>query len=359
MNFSFNSKFQAAIVDADSIVHRAAVILQENFVRITHKPSGKITEFPTKTEFWGRTKARDGGWLGEHNAKLLEKGKRILPPEDFEVEQCSRPKKDIENHVEFAVKYFKTFLKGIASQEIADRVIPIIGGTGNYRRDKAHTLEYKGNRGPKPIFYDEVKAAIREKFSNSSIVVDDIEAEDEVAKYALANIQHHRKTEEWLYILYYIDKDLDMLYSPSVNYDEDVPTIRYKTPFECAASYAKQLLIGDRSTDNIQGLLNLEPELREKYGVRKGKGLGEKAAEAFLESAISIPELFDRVCEAYRAHYGEGLVKFVSWRGEELSWTWKDFLQETAILVYISHLKDPASYDVFEHFKKLGVNIDG
>jgi hypothetical protein len=64
-----------AIIDGDWPVYSIACVGDDNYVEITHTPSGSIKEFKTKTEFHGRSKKTVGGWLGEINTDRRAKEK--------------------------------------------------------------------------------------------------------------------------------------------------------------------------------------------------------------------------------------------------------------------------------------------
>lgn len=229
----------------------------------------------------------------------------------------------------------------------------VIGGEGNFRYDAAQVWPYKGNRGEKPVLFKEVTKAFATKYKKKVIIADGIEAEDKVGHYAHRSYLQFKETGSYPYVIAYIDKDLNQFMCPHLNYDDTGAGIIIPTAPECMFSFCKQLLIGDRSTDNIPGLPVLAPELIEKYGLRKVKGLGEATAENLLKDR-TIKEMFEIVVEAYKAYFGEEKKEFVSHRGEKLMWNWLDYLQDTAILIYLQR-REGEVYKISETLDKLKI----
>ena len=58
-----------SIIDLDYVKYSAASVGEKRSITVIHKSSGREKEFSTRTEFYGRDKAKSGGWLGELNAK--------------------------------------------------------------------------------------------------------------------------------------------------------------------------------------------------------------------------------------------------------------------------------------------------
>lgn len=116
------------------------------------------------------------------------------------------------------------------------------------------------------------------------------------------------------------------------------------------------MLTGDK-TDNILGLEDLTTEFREKYGIRKGKGVGPKTTDELLDPCESIKEMFERVVEAYKTYYGEEPKEMVSHRGETLQWNYMDYLKENSGLLWLRRdINTP--YNITDSLEKLGINPD-
>lgn len=349
-------KFKRIIVDADALVFNAANSMQELYVIITHTPSGKKKEFPNKTAFHGHWKKREGGWLADENAKRVEKGKAPMSIDDFEIEELVRLSPATKTHLQDAMRVFDSSVGSIKRTVEAEDYLLCIGGKGNFRFDVAHILAYKGNRLAKPLLFQEVKEAVLEKYKKYIEIVDGEEADDRLGQYGWANYQRFKKTGVWEDVLAYVDKDLDMIASPSFNFSATTPVLKSTDMKQAAKCFCAQLLSGDKSVDNIGGLENLAPETIKKYGLRNGRGVGKATALSFLEPAETVKEMFERVVEAYRDYYGDDYT-FVSHRGEEMQYTWLDVLQENAILLYMRKKKDEM-YDIRTTLNQLGIKYE-
>lgn len=350
-------QFELIIADADTPLFKAAKSVQEDYVVINFKRKGapfgideddpqwklvegKYTaEFPNKTKFYGQWQKKQGGWLAGFNAMRIEEGYSELTHEDFDIEECTRLSDEIDDHLAYAVEKFDYFVGRLKKAVKAEDYLLCIGGSGNFRYDVAHLLPYKGERKDKPLLFQETKEAIIAKYKSHIEVVDDEEADDRLGQYGWENYKHFKKTGVWKYVLSYIDKDLDMILSPSFNYDNVEAGITYTTELDGARFFCAQLLSGDKSTDNIGGLPKFTDEIVEKYSLRKSKGVGKATALEFITDCETIKEMFERVVEAYKSYYGDS-YKFTSHRGEGMEYSWLDCLQENAVLLHMRRHKD-------------------
>lgn len=346
--------FEKIIVDADTAVYQAANNIQEDYIEVIHKPSGTKKEFKNKTEFHGHWKKKAGGWLAQKNSDRIEKGLEPFDVEDFEIVECARLSSEIDDHIKEAVNSFDYFVGTIKKAVSADDYLLCIGGEGNFRYDIAKILPYKGNRKEKPIYFQEVRDAILDKYKSKIEIVNGEEVDDRLGQYGWENYLNHRKTGEWKYCLSYIDKDLKMIISPSFNFRKISEGLQYTTPEDSATYFCMQLLIGDKTTDNIPGLPNFTKEVQEKYGIRGSRGIGEALATKYLADCESVKEMFERVVEAYKSYYGD-VYEFTSYNGKVYIYSWLDFLRENAILLYMRREKDEM-YDIKDTLDRLGVN---
>lgn len=355
-------KYNMCHVDFDTVLVQAASALQRNYIEVTHKKSGRKKEFSGVTEFCGRGKAKNGGWLGEMNAKREEEGKPLLSHEDFTVEakaeviESPDPQMDILTYgmskVDFKVGDIKKHMN-------ADDYRLYIGGGRCFRYDFAKIQPYKGKRLEKPLLLGELREAFLNKYRRRSVLVDSyIETDDMVSMKGWESYLEYRKTGEYPDIICYVDKDLKMIPCPYLNYMRLEDGITTPTTFDCAWHFCYQLLAGDNS-DNIKGLERVSDEVADKYNVSK-RGVGDAAAKGILEGCESIKELFERVVEAYRSFYGDDLVPFTTKEeGEVVYRRWIDFLQENAILLYMCRSQDEvAKYSIRETLDKLGVGYE-
>lgn len=348
------TKFKLLISDHDTHLFRAAKMVQEDYIVVTNKRTEESREFKNKTEFYGHWKQKAGGWLNEANTLLGVD----VSPDDFDIEECVRLNPEIDNHLEEAEKNFDFTVGHTKKLADCEDYRLVIGGDENFRYDLAQELPYKGDRKEKPLLFGELRDLIVSKYKSKVIIAEGREADDYLSEVGIKNFTHFNRTGKWLYLLSYIDKDIKMVVSPHINPDKAKDGIVYNPPLDAARCYAKQLLIGDVSVDNIPSLPNLSAEFREKYGLRKGNGVGDVTAEKLLEPCTTPKELFSLVVEAYKDYYGGDEVHvFDNFRGDTLKWTWREYIVNRAKLLWMYRSQD-YDYDILrDTFEPLGVEF--
>lgn len=346
--------FDCMVVDSDTALYQAARYVEEDYILVKHKVTGVTEEWRLVTDFRGKKKNEDEGWIGWLNNFVGTDLKR----DDFEITQHVRLKKDMTNHLEEAEKQFSYFVGGIKATGLAKDYLICLGGEGNFRYDIANILPYKGERKDKPLIFQELKDKVLEQYKSKVELAQGVEADDLCAIYGAKNQAIFKKTGKYKYLLAYIDKDIKQVWGPTLFWNKKEEGVKFITPFDAAYHFCFQLLVGDKGTDNIPGLPNITPELREKYGIRKGNGCGERTAEGVLKNCTEVKELFERVIECYKAHYCEPKYKFTCHRGQEWCYTWKDYLSENARLLYM--LRTPnTGWCIFKDLlTKLGVEYE-
>ena len=338
------TRFDLIIVDSDTALYQAAKFVQEDYVIVKNLLTGISKEFKNKSTFQGLKKTGNNeGWLGEINQFLGVDFKQT----DFEITQHTRLKPDIINHLEEAEKQFAYFVGSIKSLPYANDYKLCLAGEGNFRNQAAKILPYKGSRPDKPIVFAELKAKIHEQYKSKIILANDCESDDNLGIYAAQNQAYFRKNGKYKYLLAYLDKDMKQLWGPYLKLNAKEDGVQFISPFEAAYNFAFQLLIGDKGTDNIQGLPDLAPETREKYGIKKGKGCGEASAEKILGGSTTIPELFGRVVECYKDFYKEGYHTVGDPNSHVTMYNWKDFLAENGLLLWMQRTKGQR-FDIFK-----------
>jgi len=149
-------------------------------------------------------------------------------------------------------------------------------GKDNFRKEKAVTLPYKGNRKDtaKPVHYEAIRKHLVDKWHAK--VVDGMEADDVLA------IRQHELTNNFedkdASMIVTLDKDLDQVVGWHYNF---VKKERYyMEQDEADFLFYKQFLTGDR-IDNIQGV----------------KGIGDVKATKLLQDLTTNKERWDCVVE--------------------------------------------------------------
>jgi len=329
------SEYELAHIDCDTILHRAAESVQENYIVVTNKHTGEKMEFSGVQKFYGKSnKKKDGGWIGEQDKYTVD---------DFTIEQHVRYKPlpdEEESLVKWALGMIDFKVGAVKKVSNAKDYRLWVGGEGNFRYDVAQIQPYKGLRKDKPMIFKELKEEFLRKYRSKVCVArDGMEADDECSIKGWDSWRHCRRTGKHKYVLGFVDKDLKMIPCPSFNYDKPELGIVEPTLEDCCRAFCKQLLMGDKSTDNIPGL----------------KGVGEKTALKLLEGRNTPKEMYEAVVLAYKDYYGLEAFPFVSHRGVESTRTWLDMLKENSILLYM--LREPYEvYNIEETFKRLGVD---
>ncbi len=260
--------YQMNYIDADTILFRPATMCQNNFITVTHKETGWEQRFKGVEEFYGRGNKRNKGWIGEQNAKREGTDRPLISVDDFEIVKGSELA-DLEGLVlDNAMSIIDFTVGNIKKQHMSEDYRLVIGGEGNFRYDAAHIQPYKGNRVEKPMLFQQLREMFIEKYRSKIIIADGIEADDYLGIKGKENHDHYVNTGEWKYLLSYVDKDLKMIHSPRLNYDKLDEGIFINTEEEAVRHFLYQLLCGDKSTDNIQGLGKVVPTVKERFGLR-------------------------------------------------------------------------------------------
>lgn len=351
----YNNKqtfFDLIVCDFDTALFKSARMVEEDYVIIRNKKTGLEMEYPNKTLFWGRSEKTITGDLGKWCDFIGWNASR----DDYEIESHVRIKKEYEDDpLEHAFREFNKKVGSIKNANIAQDYLLVIGGTlENFRYEEAKIQPYKGKRKEKPLIFQDLKDKVVSQYRSRIKLAEGCEADDVLGWYATENQREFTKTGKYPYILAYIDKDLKQLWGASINIENLTQGIEYITPKEAVKYLCIQLLKGDKATDNILGLGKLSEETREMYGLRKGSGVGDVAANTILDSAKTSKEMLIRVVDAYKKSYPEktllddGLTEY----------TWKDFLRENAILLWMQRFENE-KFDIIQFLEKeLKLNLD-
>ena len=171
-----------AHVDLDFVKYGAASVGERRYIIATHKASGRSKEFNNRTEFWGRGKKKDSGWLGEVNAN------RDSPFtwDEFEIEDRQEISEPIENILHSA----KLMVESAISASKADGYKTYVGKGESFRVELSTLLKYKGNRDLliKPLLLDDVMEYLTKKFKPE--VITNLEVDDAVVMATWKKPEH-------------------------------------------------------------------------------------------------------------------------------------------------------------------------
>lgn len=333
-------RYKLCYIDADTWFVRCPKMMQEDYIEVLHKPSGRKKEFKNKTEFGVRgTKIIEGKWLDEQNKLRESKGLQPFPIEDFEILSKARLNPEYDNFEEAlkqAEMVFASHIKAVKREmDSEDYILCVSSGNGNYRDFESKTIGYKSSRGDKPIYFQEFKEAIANVYKSKILWTDNQEAEDllqHIAKQQEAKFGDDRT--KWEVCGSWIDKDCNQIYLTHKSYDNyEDGWIEYDKMY-CEKTLVAQTIAGDMSTDTIEGLPTLTESTTKYFGLRKANGVSKATAEKLLDGSKTIQEMWERAIFCYQQYYGfEKRYQFKDVHGEDQDWNWLDYMQQCYVLV--------------------------
>lgn len=263
-------------IDADTLLYSSAAKEEVNKCLAKHVPSGREKLFESKTEF--------NTWL-KANTKWNK--------EDFEF-TVVKELNDSDNGIRFACASFKQKVANIVEAVGAKDYFVCIQGEGNFRKAyPAKYVQYKAQRGEKPVLFKELYDWVKVKYKHRCVVVDGEETDDYVVRTALAGN-----------IVSACDKDVFAnSYGLFYNYMKPEDGVFVWTDEQRWKKYWWQTLCGD-SGDNIDGIVHLAQVTKDKYSI-KTKGVGGKTADTILDGCTTEKEAAERVLEAYQLAWPE------------------------------------------------------
>jgi hypothetical protein len=309
--------YKCAIVDADSLLYKAAA-------------SGTRTYYTILKE--------DGSHYGEFERK---QSAVACIKDDQEIFGIDTSGWEIIQHkedrgLEYAKMVFHSLVKGIKQEVSADRYRLFIGEGKLDREDTATLHQYKGNRLSldKPEHFYAMKDYV--KSLPDTTIIHNIEVDDAVSTMMWYDYWKNGLNPQ--FVLLAVDKDL--LNSPGPHFSYTTGEWVYVTEEEADWNFATQMLSGDKSTDNIKGLDNLTPEMYAKLGLPKRNGVGKNTAEKILADmkGKSLAELYRCVLEFYKDFYGESYT-YKAWTGETMTKTAEEILDENCELLFMQRKK--------------------
>ena len=299
-----------AIIDCDPIVYKSACIGEERYIEVKHIPSGRVQEFKNKTEFYGRGKKRDGGFLGDLNKERESKGLSSFSIEDFEITEKQRVKEDIAN----VLHTTKMLIAAPLADLDADSMVCFLGGSEPLIRWKQSTLmEYKGNRKDtlRPLLKDDVMDYII-KHQNGVLINDGHEADDWCIIEAVSLKESGEEP-----IVVTIDKDV--LGCPVLSYNPDKPELGVQNGDCFGKLYLDekgdvrgigrlwkyyQISMGD-ATDNYKA--NAQSDIK----------WADKSAYEALKDVQNDKDAFKVMWDIFNYLYPEKKI-ITTWRGDEI-----------------------------------------
>lgn len=301
-------------IDGDLLAFRCSAACERRYIVVTHKSSGNIKEFPTKTEFWGHWKKKDGGWLAEQNKKRKEP----FTPDDFTIEE-KREGEDIAN----ALHAIKQQIKSIVKLAEADDYEIYLSGDTNFRDRLPLPTKYKSNRDDlaRPVHLEQCRQYLKDQ--HKAIVADDVEADDMLVWRAM--LAKNSKTEK--IIVASLDKDNRQAFSTYLlDWTKENPKVELLPEFG-------RLWLNDKGEVKFEGRLGMyyqmifgDPVDFYKPCELAGEKFGEKSAYAILKDCEDDYDALQAVHDTYKKWYPDPVV-YTAWDGTEQTKSYLDLWQ--------------------------------
>lgn len=285
--FDPNKKYHLHI-DADTLVMACAVVIDKEPCVVKHNRSGRKKTFESFSAFIDFLESD-------------EKGKNFTI-KDFDV-PC----------IGFAFSNFNSKLNAVLDNKWVGDYTLYLGGKDNFRKELYP--EYKASRKKSPPMRKFVHDYVCWKYRERVVEAHGAEAEDFCLAQAL---------NDPIGCIGFVDKDLTTQSGLFFNYQKMDKGVFFINKTQAFYNLCCQLLHGDRTCDNIQGITKVTRELKDKYKI-KTSSIGEKTAESLLEDVKHCKLLMkERLIDVYKLSYGDA---------------WREELQFTGSLVFISKVR--------------------
>lgn len=328
-----------AIFDLDWIIYESGFAGEKRSIIVTHTPSGRKTEFGTRTEFYGRDKKKSGGWLGDINKSREETGKSPFSLEEFEIED-----KRTVDPVENVLHTVKMSINRVLLDTKADEYIGFFGGSSQNRIDRSSIWEYKGNRKDalKPILKEEIVEYLL-KHHNAIRVTDGNEADDYLIIEALKDVENS----------VVITHDKDVLGCPVKSFNPQKPE-KGIVDGRCFGELHPIYKDNSTSLKDVKGIGRkffyfqlIYGDDVDNYRANSASDMDFGITGAFkaLDGASNDREALEVVIDTYKMLYPEP-KEIESWRGNIITVDWKYALRENWAMAYmLRSVDDTTSVD--------------
>lgn len=311
-------KDKLLLIDADTIVYASAAAEEINKCLATNKNNGKSQMFPSKSAF--------NDWHKEYSK---------YPKEDYSFEIV----KELVGETSYACSSVKKKITAVLEAVHHTEFKICIQGGNNYRMDyPAKFVNYKGQRGQKPLLFKETYQYVLSKWKNNVVVVEGEEVDDYVCYNSWKHWNPKGNTEDSELVVAFCDKDIwhnsvGALY----NYNKPDEGVFWNTQQMQYTGFWTSCLVGDVA-DNIDGILKLAEGTKKKYGV-KTNTCGKVAGARIMCDVKSEQDAAQRVVDAYKLAWSEDGV---------------DRLSDMSFFLWLRK-HEGQMFDLREYLDKLGV----
>lgn len=312
------------LFDMDGIKFKAAACAEDRSVIVTHKETGDWWEFKTRTEFHGKDKKSN--FLLEYN---LSKDMNYSL-DDFVIQD----KQTLRSFINYK-EVTDSLIGGICKKLGCKDYYGYLGKGVSFRENYSHMQKYKGERTKmiRPLLLEDVGKYIQS--SHNAEVVEGLEADDWVSIDSQEAFSKWKKTksDDDKLILLSVDKDSRTHPGWLFNYDTMTKPLKvdgfgklYKEENSKPNGYGRLffyffLLNGDKSDGYSPTHL---------LSVR----FGEQSAYKLLVNCKNDKEALQVVVNTYQQWFPNSFT-FKSWRGEDITYSWIDVLQEIWDLAFM------------------------
>jgi len=304
-------------------------------------PTGKVTNtrFKNKTAFFGCTKTKITGWLGDINEKQVIKGLPTYSREDFELTF----NKKVTTNAGAAINSLKRKIQEVTDFLGIDNCVYLIGGGLTHRHDLKLPINinkpdepelgrYKGARGTKPLLLDDVREYAVRSLGAIDVTDTGIECDDIYNFYMNQSHNVFKKTGVHKYLGVSADKDAcgynGLLFNPY----RDVKTKTWKHPVPYLID---GLGVLDLREGEVKGkgflftlVLICTKDACDNYYATRHAGIkfGDKGVYELLYDSADIKDALQRVYDKFQEWYPEG-TQYTAWDGTAMDITALEWLE--------------------------------
>lgn len=324
--------------DLDCVKYAVSSVGEKREVRVIHRSSGREIIVPTRTDWYGHWKKKEGGKLAEIN-----KGRDSpFTWDEFDYEDIQTQKEPIANVLHSAKMKVEGAIKASGARDCKF----YIGSGESFRVERSTLLEYKGNRKDqlKPLLIDEVTEYLSRKYKAE--VVKGYEVDDVVVMNSYGKSDHFIIGE---------DKDFYGTGSNFFNLNKQEEGIVDTRGFgslwldEGGKVRGKGMIFkllqacSEDNSDNYSA--NCYSKVR----------WGEKSAFNALSKAKNPAEAFKIAKDIFKKLYPEK-EKVIGWRGDEIEIDWLYVFQECLDMCHL-HRWEGDFIPLEEVLNKLNISI--
>lgn len=327
------------IIDSDYIRYAAGFASEKRKIKVVHQTTGDEYIFSNRTEFYGRGKAKDKGWIAEQNA---ERDSPLLASE-FDIYDIQIPE-PIENALNTAKRMFEGILETFETRNY----IAYYGKGDSFRVDRSTIIQYKGNREGtlRPIRIEEITEYLVKKFGMIPCI--GLEADD------WCNIEGQKPNT----VVTSIDKDTGGC--PVLWYNPNKPEDGIVNGRQFGKIWVEEKSKGNKE---VRGYGRKFFYYQVAYGddvdnyranSATDKEWGKLGAFDILEGCKNDRESLQALVNIYKTLYPTP-HKIVGWKGETITIDWLYVMQENWDMAHMWRNPDSDYIDVKQVLDKLKV----